>query len=139
MNQDQQGEINSQASLQEWVRQQFQRANAHLAENSILFETVVTEESRYLAPIVAVWKIKDRNNDFYWVICGDVPADYVQASRAKDAREVLRHFSMAWQLKAENILANEKSDQVQKDYANLLISKAEVLYETQSNDEWWNA
>lgn len=46
-----------QEQLAQWVREQFQKANKHLAENGVLFESVVIEDSRYLAPMVAVWKI----------------------------------------------------------------------------------
>ncbi|MBT4882928.1 MAG: DUF4826 family protein, partial [Glaciecola sp.] len=44
----------TQAEHDQWVREQFQRANKHLAENGVLFDSVVVEESRYLAPYVAV-------------------------------------------------------------------------------------
>jgi len=33
-----------------WVREQFQKANKFLAENGVLFDSVITEESRYLMP-----------------------------------------------------------------------------------------
>ena len=36
-----------------WVREQFQKANKFLAENGVLFDSVVTEESRYLIPYLA--------------------------------------------------------------------------------------
>ena len=49
----------TQAQQAEWARIQFQKANKHLAENGVLFESVVTDESRYLAPYLAVWKIKE--------------------------------------------------------------------------------
>jgi hypothetical protein len=66
----------SQEQLSAWVKEQFQRANKHLAEKGVLFDTVVTEESRYLAPFVAIWKIKALDGKFFWVISGDVPADF---------------------------------------------------------------
>ena len=53
-----------------WVREQFQKANKFLAENGVLFESVVTEESRYLIPYLAVWKIKAMDSKRYWVISG---------------------------------------------------------------------
>lgn len=129
--------IDTQEALTSWVKEQFQRANKHLAEQGILFDTVVMEESRYLAPDVAIWKIKDMKKNFYWVISGDLPADALPASAAKSARDALRHFSLSWQMKAENIIQNPVSDKVQKDYATLLTQKADMLYAAQENDEWW--
>jgi len=74
----------TQAEHDTWVREQFQRANAHLAQNGVLFESVVVEASRYLAPYVAVWKIKSQQGKFFWVLSGDLPADYVPFDVAPD-------------------------------------------------------
>jgi hypothetical protein len=134
---DQQVTIDNPEALKTWVREQFQRANKHLAEQGVLFETVVMEESRYMAPHIAVWKIKDTQQKFFWVICGDLPADAVTASVAANARDALKHFSMSWQLKAEKILSSETADEQQQDYAKLLGEKAELLYEVQANENWW--
>ncbi|MCH1933235.1 DUF4826 family protein, partial [Shewanella sp. A25] len=48
------------------------------------------------------------------MISGDLPTDLVSADAAKDAREVLRHFSLAWHLKAENLIQNGLRDDTQK-------------------------
>ncbi|OFA31723.1 DUF4826 domain-containing protein [Glaciecola punicea] len=130
-------EINSQEALSAWVKQQFQRANKHLAEKGILFDTVVVEESRYMAPEVAVWKIKDTKKNVYWVISGNLPADAISVSVANSAREAIRHFSLSWQLKAQNIMSSAIVDNTQKEFATLLTEKAEMLYEVQENEKWW--
>lgn len=127
----------SQAQLSEWVRDQFQRANKHLAESGVIFESVVAEESRYLAPYVAVWKLKSTAQKFFWVISGDVPCDYVAYENASNAREVLRHFSFNWQLKAENLQKQSNLDQTQLDFIDLLISRAEGLYDIYSREDLW--
>ena len=41
----------SEEQRAEWVREQFQKANKFLAENGVLFDSVTTEESRYLMPV----------------------------------------------------------------------------------------
>lgn len=130
-------EIKTPEDLASWVREQFQRANKHLAENGILFDTVVTQDSRYMAPNVAVWKIKDTEKKLFWVISGDLPADALPASVAKTARDAIKHFSLSWQLKAEKIMSNISSSQVQRDYAALLTKKADMLYTVQENEKWW--
>jgi hypothetical protein len=130
-------EITSEAELSEWVKEQYQRANKHLAEQGILFESVATEECRYLAPHVAVWKIKSMEGKYYWVISGDVPADVIAHSAAKNAQETLRSFSMRWQLQAENIMQSKTNDQVRLDFAKVLINKAEMLYDLSVNEKNW--
>ena len=107
----------SQEQVSEWVREQYQRANKHLAEQGVLFESVATEECRYLAPVVAVWKIP--------------------YTAAKNAQESLRAFSMRWQLQAENILQSGTTDQLRKDFAQLLVSKAEIVYDLFANEKNW--
>ncbi|ANB26975.1 hypothetical protein A6F57_18415 [Alteromonas stellipolaris] len=121
----------------EWVREQFQKANKHLAENGVLFESVVTNESRYLVPYLAVWKIKDTNNAMYWVMSGDLPTDYIAESTAVTARDAIKHFAMAWQLKAANLRASEGADATSLEYAELLESRAEGLHAIQNQDELW--
>jgi len=120
-----------------WVRDQFQQANKHLAENGVLFESVVTSESRYLVPFVAVWKIKATDNNFFWVINGDLPTDFTPAHVAETAREAIKHFSLAWQLKAANLREAENPDKTLLEYAALLESRAEGLYALQDKSELW--
>jgi hypothetical protein len=129
--------ITNQEELTTWVREQFQRANKHLAENGILFDSVVTDESRYLAPFVAVWKIKANDKKYYWVISGDVPCDFIPYESEKTARAAIRRFSFIWQIKAENIIKTQSNDKVQQDFANLLINKAENLYDIQADEKVW--
>jgi len=127
----------SQEKLAEWVREQFQRANKHLAEKGVLFESVVTEESQYLAPFVAIWKIKALDGKFFWVISGDVPADFMPYKSEKNARDALRGFSLRWQLQADNILHSGTNDKTQHDFVDRLIAKAEAVYDLFSNDKAW--
>lgn len=120
-----------------WVREQFQTANKFLAENGVLFDTVITDESRYLMPYLAVWKIRAMDGKLYWVISGDLPTDYTSIDNAKDAKEVLRHFAMHWQLKAENLINAEGADESQKAFGELLVNRAEGLFAMQSNPDFW--
>lgn len=130
-------QINNQEQLAQWVKEQFQRANKHLAQKGILFDSVTTQDSRYLAPHVAVWKIKDTKGKYYWVISGDLPADAVSADAANNVRDAIRHFSMLWQIKAQNIFQSNSTDKVQTEFADLLVSKAEMLYKFHENEALW--
>jgi hypothetical protein len=126
-----------QQALGEWAREQFQRAARHLAENGIIFESVFTEDSRYLAPYVAIWKIKATDGKRFWVISGDLPSDFAGLQTAENAREALRYFAMSWQMKAENLRATVAADQEQMAYAKLLEEKAELLHSASSQEQYW--
>lgn len=132
-----QTQIQNETQLAEWVREQFQKANKHLAEKGVLFDSVVTEESRYLAPFVAIWKLKDRQGKYYWVISGDVPTDFILAENAKDARGALKHFSLHWQLTAENIQTTNGLAEQDKAFASVLVKAAENLYQMVEDDAIW--
>lgn len=127
----------SQEAMSAWVREQFQKANKYLAENEVLFDSVVTAESRYLAPFVAVWKIKDIKNQFYWVISGDLSTDFNTSSVAENAREAMKHFSLSWQLKAENIRRSSTHSADQEEIAQRLVRDAENLYSVANTDKFW--
>lgn len=122
---------------QKWVSEQFARANKHLAENAVIFDSVAVEQSRYLVPFVAIWKINALDKKSYWVISGDLPVDYTLVDNAKDARSAMHYFSMSWQLRAENIISLPGVDNVQADFAKLLVTKAEVLYQLYNNEQLW--
>ena len=121
-----------------WVQAQFQKANQFLAQEGILFDSVITEQSRYLAPYLAVWKIKAMDQKVYWVLSGDLPTDVALAVNATDARDVLRYFSLQWQLKAENLEANNtQQDARQAEFVHLLRSRADSLYAFYENETLW--
>lgn len=130
-------QLNEQ-QIQEWARDQFQSANQYLAQQGILFDSVIVEECRYLAPFVAVWKIKSLDHSEYWVITGDLPSDLTLATNASSAKEALRYFSMQWQLKAQNLeQSNHSDDAEQQHYIEILRDRAENLYNLQDNQGLW--
>lgn len=130
-------DVNDQESLSAWVREQFQRANKHLAEKGILFESVVTEESRYLAPYAAVWRIRAQDKKSFWVISGDLPADAVPLEAAQTAREAMKRFSYSWQMQAENIRRSQTPDQEQLAFAKILDEKADMVYKLSTDEKIW--
>jgi len=121
---------------QEWIRQQYQIATKYLAEQGHVTDSVVAEESRYVIPFMSMWKLKALNGSYFWVICGDLPSDHNIIDIAKNAREAVRHFSMKWQLQAENLLQSE--DKTQEAFAQLLIQKANNLYDLAQEDRFWD-
>lgn len=129
--------IENQEQLSSWVKEQFQRANKYLAEQGILFDSVVTEESRYLAPYFAVWKMKSSEGKYFWVTSGNVSCDAMAFENAPTARDAIKHFSFSWQAKAENIRVHVQPDRQQLAIAERLIKDAELLYEIQLREEVW--
>ncbi|MCL1143968.1 DUF4826 family protein [Shewanella gaetbuli] len=133
--------VDQEALRQQWVRTQFQKANSFLAEKGVIPNKVFPEESRYLAPYLAIWKMdsKQPTKQTFWVMSGDLPSDYVDVKVAKTAREAVRHFSLMWQLKAENLhKSGATRDATQLKFANLLVSRAESLFKMHEDDKIWS-
>lgn len=122
-----------------WSKEAYQRATGFLAEKGVVTETVSMENSRYLAPVIAIWKLKSTDGKWFWVICGDVPTDLLTEESADDPRSAVRAFSMRWQLQAENIRANSEADKTQLEFAALLQGRAEGLYQLFENETLWQS
>jgi hypothetical protein len=120
---------------QQWVRDQYQVATKYLAAQGLVTQSVVVEESRYLIPFLSVWKLKVLDGSYFWVICGDLPSDHNTFDIAPNAREAVQHFSLKWQMQAENLL--KSGDKEQEQFAKLLISRAEGLYDMYQQDNVW--
>ncbi|MDX1676748.1 DUF4826 family protein [Arsukibacterium sp.] len=123
----------------EWVRNQYQVANQYLAGKGIIPDNVAVTESRYLPPLVALWKLNTKDKKSFWVISGDLPTDHMPFSAAATARDAIRSFSLNWQLKAEQIISGNTVDKTQHEFANLLVARAQGLYELFADDSIWQA
>ncbi len=128
---------NNEINQQNWVKEHFQKATKYLASQGVITEKVVLEDSRYLIPLLAVWKIKTVDKNELWVISGDLPTDHMALSGAKHARDAVRSFALRWQLKAEQILGSPNKTQDQQAFANLLINRAENMYDMYENEKYW--
>mgnify|MGYP000320624791 CR=1 FL=1 len=125
----------TEAEQQQWVREQYQVATKYLAEKGLVTQSVKVEDSRYLIPIIAIWKLTLIDGTKCWVLCGDLPTDHSNIDVAGTAKEALKHFSLKWQMQAENLLkANTKE---QNDFAQLLISRAEGIYNICEDEKLW--
>ncbi|OUR59532.1 DUF4826 domain-containing protein [Colwellia sp. 39_35_sub15_T18] len=121
---------------QQWIREQYQIATKYLATQGLVTDSVIVEESRYLVPIMSIWKLKVLDGSYLWVICGDLPSDHNAFDVAPNAREAVRHFSFKWQMQAENLL--KTGDKEQEKFAQLLIGSAEGLYDMYQQEKLWH-
>jgi len=127
----------TEQEIKNWTRDAYQKAIGFLGENGIITEIVVQKDSRYLAPLLAVWKVKSNKGKYYWVISGELPTDFMSIEGAASAREAIRAFSMRWQLQAEQIRQADQIDESQLEFAVLLETRAEQLYELFNQETLW--
>lgn len=122
---------------QQWIKEQYQSATKYLAEKGIVTNSVTVEDSRYLVPLLALWKLTSLGGKKFWVLCGDLPTDHSSIEVATNARDALRHFSLKWQMQAENLLQAKNKEQ--HDFAQLLIGRADGLYKLYEDESLWQA
>ncbi|WP_246047301.1 DUF4826 family protein [Colwellia ponticola] len=120
---------------QQWVKEHYQVATKYLAGKGIITDSVTLEDSRYLVPLLALWKLTSTDGKKFWVLCGDLPSDHNLVDVAPNAREALRHFSLKWQMQAENLL--QANNEEQNKFADLLISRADGLYQLYNDKSLW--
>ncbi|MDG1750140.1 MAG: DUF4826 family protein [Thalassotalea sp.] len=120
---------------QQWLRDKYQVATKFLADKGLVTVSVSDADSRYIIPIMSVWKLNLIDKTSVWVIAGDLPTDYIEENVAKDAREAVRHFSYKWQMQADQLLQAPSNEQ--HEFANILINRAENLYNIFTKDEIW--
>lgn len=127
-----------QVQAAQWFNEQLGKATRYLAEQGVILDTVFHDQSTYVAPMFAIFKIRCKDRKKYWVIAGDLPTDFTPDTAAKDFKSALRHFTLNWQMKAENMIRAGLRDNIQRDFAQLLITKAEALYAFVDNNVLWD-
>ena len=138
---------NSQGDFDQWSKEQLD-----LAVNELI-NTNVFEKARIEARVV--WGIKDQvilaqvretsvGLGFRWLITGSlVPTDHIESSVAELPRDAARHFSLKWQLGAENVRNLPYDARKAMRHLDLgemskqLIRQAEALHELVSDESLW--
>jgi hypothetical protein len=134
-----------QQKAKQWNQEQFVKVQKYAMSQGVQVKAVKQELTRCLPPLIGIWYLNSSTKgDDYWVISGEFPTDLTKSTSAKNAREVIRHFSMQWQLKAANLEAGLAEGKVQLEdketqqkFIDELVSKAEFLYQIYSDNKLW--
>lgn len=90
------------------------------------------------APHVSLWAIEKAarpGQPGWWVVCGDVPSDYIEAHAASDPRAALRAIGERW---LRLVRGDETSDaRISKELFPLLETRSRVLLAWAGNDAAW--
>lgn len=128
-----------------WIQKQHGAVLGYCSRKELDVTGFIDDKSAILPPFVAIWLVESKPRKAkYWVISGDLPLDHIPFKLAKTPREVIRHFSLNWQLKAERLMQSlvqgkpQLGDQKkQRDFANVLVRKASMLYQLAEKDKIW--
>jgi hypothetical protein len=118
-----------------WARETFDKAVQVIIDRGVLDGALIEAKPSWALPKkLVVGQVRETNETtgFNWVICGHLmPTDHLGATVAATPRDAARHFSLKWQLDA----TRTKDSSV----ADILIAKAEELYEIVEDDSLWLA
>lgn len=135
----------AQPTERQWEQAQYARALKYCSEKGLRMPQMDRRNSRVLPPYIALWLVSSQDlTDKLWVLTGDLPADHVSVKVAGSARDALRHFSLAWQLKSQGLFDELQAGRAslgnadnQHAYARMLVSRAESMYGMAEDESLW--
>ena len=135
------------AEEQEWLDEQEAHALDYLDRESVAHDANL-EIEWCLAPYVSVWSSPGRGKTpRTWIICGDLPADFIQDEMISDARSAVRAFSTRWTDVSRCMLKGELHPTIQigvstkpnelKELGDLMNRRASLLLKWCADDSVW--
>jgi Domain of unknown function (DUF4826) len=132
----------------EWLASMRSQVADYLRGQSISHGEIGEVAAWHVAPIVSIWAIESLKSPGWvgwWVICGDLPTDYVSSSESRHPRGALRAICIRW----EEIAAYMKRGQAHptikmgrpKDWpmlSDLLDRRVSLLREMAADDDSWD-
>jgi Domain of unknown function (DUF4826) len=101
----------------------------------------------HVAPYVSIWAIESKKSPDWigwWVICGDLPTDYISASEIRHPREAMRAIAGEWREQARLMTSGEKPSSIRigqpEDWASLaplLETRASMLLQWANDHSLW--
>jgi len=93
-----------------WCSERRTEVARYLAQENVAHGQIGEWPAWHLAPYVSVWAIESRSDPGWvgwWVICGDLPTDYVSAATIKHPRDALLSFVTRWRAAADHMARGE--------------------------------
>lgn len=102
----------------------------------------------HVAPHVSVWAIESKVKPGWvgwWVICGDLPTDYVSAGKIKHPRQALQTIADRWRRHCQSVRSGAQTSEMSigigegtpSDLVPLLEARATMLASWAQDDSIW--
>lgn len=119
----------------------------YVSAESLPYGRVSAEPAWFVAPHVSLWSVEDALRPGWpgaWVICGDLPTDFVQVTDSPNARDALRVLAHRWSEVAEWMARGEAHPEFNigtsddwPELAPLLRARAELLDACADDPDLW--
>ena len=134
---------------EQWCQQRRAEVEEYLRRENVDHGRIGDWPAWHVAPYVSVWAVESKSRPSWigwWVICGDLPTDYVSSANITDPREALRAFGERWRDLARVMADEDQAPDVRiggpgdgPALAGPLKSRASVLLEWADDSELWDA
>jgi len=134
-----------------WCIGQRERVAAYLRSQRLLHGEIGEWPAWHLMPYCSLWVVESLSVPGaigWWVICGDMPSDYVSSKdvpNPQHPRKAMRVFAQTWLRAVEAWKADEEVDNfvvgTPENRAVImpaLEKRAHLLFDFANQDEWWN-
>lgn len=134
---------------EQWCHERRAEVTTYLESEGLEHGRVGDWPAWHVAPYVSVWAIESKKRPDlvgWWVICGDLPTDYVSAAQVKHPREAIRFIAEEWREQARLMASGERPADIRigrpKDWASLgplLDTGASMLLEWANDGSVWES
>lgn len=132
---------------EQWCEARRAQVVAYLEREGVVHGRIGEWPAWHVAPYVSVWAIESQKRPDWvgwWVICGDLPTDYISAAEIKDPREAVRSIAREWRQQAQLMTSQDRPDNIRigrpEDWASLapvLDARATLLLDFADDDSVW--
>lgn len=131
----------------QWCNERRAEVAAYLKSEGVNHGRIGEWPAWHIAPYVSIWAIESAKRPEWvgwWVICGDLPTDYVSAETIKHPREAMRSISERWLEVSAYMERGEKHPSINiggpgswSQLSPLLKSRSQVLAKWVRDDNAW--
>lgn len=132
---------------EQWCAECRATVAAYLTDRKIEHARVGEWPAWHIAPYVSIWAIESAKRPEkigWWVICGDLPTDYISADAIKHPRDAMRGIAERWMEVSASMKRGEAHPTVtigppelRSELGLLLEKRAELLLEWTQDDALW--
>jgi hypothetical protein len=134
---------------EQWCAERQAEVGAYLKREGVTHGRIGEWPAWHVAPYVSVWAIESAHHPEWvgwWVLCGDLPTDYVSADAIKHPRDAIFAIAQRWRDAAELMARGETHPEFTvgaqdsgKELAPLLKSRAATLIAWANDEQLWAA
>lgn len=135
------------ATEEKWCMDRQADVARYLKEAGVVYRNIGEWPAWHVAPYVSIWAIESAQNPSWvgwWVICGDLPTDYISADSVKHPRDAMRTIAERWLELVPYMARGEGHPRIaigvkgnHKELAPLIERRAAQLLKWANDDTCW--